>query len=202
MHRPAPEVDPLPVRPILKLGHPTLLLRAEPVTAPRAAEIAALVQDMRDTLDSVRGNGIAAPQIGVSLRVILYAIPAGRLPECESFRPEPWRALINPELEPLSDRLRPIGLERCLSIPGLNGEVPRHTSVRVRAMTPEGEAVDFVAHGYHARLVQHECDHLDGILYPMRMTDLSRLSFNDQVPADAFHIPREDCPEPLTGSPR
>lgn len=172
---------------------------AAPVADPRMPEVAALVADMLDTLHSVRGNGIAAPQLGVGLRVILYAIPRGRLPECETFRPVPWMALINPEIEPLTQVRVPIGLERCLSIPGLNGAVPRHDAIRVRAMTPQGETVDFVARGYHARLVQHECDHLDGILFPMRMTDPGTLAFNDQMPQEAFRIPPQHCPPPIAG---
>ncbi len=197
VRRIAREPRALPTRPILKLGHPTLLARAAVVEDPAAPEITALVADLRDTLDSVRGNGIAAPQIGVSLRVLLYAIPRSRLPECESFRPEPWRALVNPVIEPLTEDVRPIGLERCLSIPGLHGAVPRPTAIRVRATTPEGEALDYVARGYHARLVQHEVDHLDGILFPMRMTDLGTLGFDDQRAPEAFHVPQGDCPEPL-----
>jgi len=191
----------LSVRRILKLGDPVLRQVASAVTDPRAPEVAALVADMHDTLLSVGGNGIAAPQIGVSLRVILYAIPRDRLPECESFRPEPWRALINPIVTPITTESRPTGVERCLSIPGLNGPVPRATAIRVQALTPEGEAVDFVARGYHARLVQHECDNLDGILFPMRMTDLGALAFNDQVPPAIFRIPPEDCPDPLAAGP-
>lgn len=190
---------PLPVRTILKLGHPVLRARADAVADPRAPEIAALVADMRDTLASIGGNGIAAPQIGVSLRVILYAIPRSRLPECDAFRPVPWRALVNPVVTPLDDEVRPIGLERCLSIPGLHGAVPRHTAIRVSAVSPDGEAIGFVARGYHARLVQHEVDHLDGILFPMRMSDLGTLAFNDQVPDEAFRISEPDCPDPLAG---
>jgi peptide deformylase len=192
------------VRPILKAGHPLLLARAAAVADGRAA--AALVADLRDTLDSLGGNGIAAPQIGVSLRVLLYAIPRSRLPECDAFPPVPWRALVNPVVEPITAECRPIGLERCLSIPGLHGAVPRPTAIRVRAGTPQGEALDFVARGYHARLIQHEVDHLDGILFPMRMTDLATLGFDDQRPAEAFHVPPGDCPEPLAaarpGAPR
>jgi peptide deformylase len=178
-----------------------LRARADAVADPRAPEVAALVADMRDTLAGIGGNGIAAPQIGVSLRVVLYAIPRERLPECDAFRPVPWRALVNPAITPLDGEVRPIGLERCLSIPGLHGAVPRHTAIRVTAVTPAGEAVDFVARGYHARLVQHEVDHLDGILFPMRMTDLGTLGFNDQVPGEAFRIPGADCPAPLDADP-
>jgi peptide deformylase len=169
------------------------------VADARAPEVRALVADLRDTLEDAGGNGIAAPQIGVASRVLLYAIPRGRLPECDMFHPMPWCALVNPMLEPLTTECRPIGLERCLSIPGLHGAVPRHTAIRVRAETPEGDALDFEARGYHARLIQHECDHLDGILFPMRMVDIGTLAFNDQAPATAFHIPREDCPDPLAG---
>ncbi len=189
------------IRRIRKLGDPVLRQVAAPVADPTAPDIRALIADLRDTLDAVRGNGIAAPQIGVGLRVILYAIPAGRLPECESYRPEPWRALINPVITPLTPELRPIGVERCLSIPGLHGPVPRHTAIRVQAVTPEGEAVAYGARGYHARLVQHEVDHLDGVLFPMRMTEIGALAFDDQAPPDRFRIGREDCPEAATSVP-
>ena len=198
---PARGVPPLPARPILTLGHPTLLARAAMVPDPRSPAVAALVQDLRDTLEAVKGNGIAAPQIGVSLRVLLYAIPPGRLPECEHFPAVPWTALVNPEVTPLTAEIRPIGVERCLSIPGLHGVVPRPTAIQVRATTPAGEALDFVARGYHARLIQHEVDHLDGILFPMRMTDMASLAFNDQRPPEAFRIPPWACPDTQAGEP-
>jgi len=137
----------LHVRLILKLGHPTLHARAAAVEDPRAAEVAALVQDLRDTLEAIQGNGIAAPQIGVSLRVLLIAIPPGRLPECETFRPVPWQAMVNPVVTSVTEDIRPIGLERCLSIPGLHGAVPRPTAIRLRATTPEGDVLDFIARG-------------------------------------------------------
>lgn len=189
----------MPVRPILKLGHPVLREVAVPVEDPAAAEVAALLQDMRDTLDAVRGNGIAAPQIGVARRVVLIAIPRHRLPECDAFPPVPWQALVNPVVEPVTEERRAIGLERCLSIPGLTGAVPRATAIRVRAATPDGAGLDFVARGYHARLIQHEVDHLDGILFPMRMTDLGTLAFTDQMPPEAFDLAPEDCPDPTVG---
>jgi peptide deformylase len=189
----------LAVRRILKLGDPMLRQVAAHVADPGAADIRALIADMRDTLDAVRGNGIAAPQIGIGLRVFLYAIPRDRLPECESYRPEPWRALINPVITPLTSERRPIGVERCLSIPGLHGPVPRHPAIRVTALAPNGEALDYVACGYHARLVQHEYDHLDGILFPMRMSEVGALAFDDQAPPGAFRIGQEDCPDPVGG---
>jgi len=192
-------VSPLPTRSILKLGHPTLLARAAEVPDPRAPAVAALVRDLHDTLDALGGNGIAAPQIGVSLRVLLYAIPRSRLPECESFQAVPWTALVNPEIIPLTEEIRTIGVERCLSIPGLHGAVPRPTAIRVQATTPEGEALGFVARGYHARLIQHEVDHLDGILFPMRMVDMATLAFNDQRAPETFRIPSWACPEPIAG---
>jgi peptide deformylase len=157
------------------MGHPTLLCRAEPVADPCAPDIQALVRDMRDTMEAEGGIGIAAPQIGVSRRVILFHVPENggeEVDECAG----PLRVLVNPTLTPLSED-QEAGWEGCLSVPGLRGAVPRYVSVRYTGQTPEGETVDICAEGFHARVVQHEIDHLDGVLYPQRMTDMRSLVF-------------------------
>lgn len=166
------------IRETAMMGHPVLTRPAAPVDDPTDPAVARLATDMRDTLESIGVNGLAAPQVFESLRVVVYCIPAAKIPSGARLAPVPWRTLVNPVLAPLPGETRPMGYERCVSIPGLHGVVPRHTRVRVRAVDLHGAPVDFVACGYHARLMQHEIDHLDGILFPMRMTDLSRLAFN------------------------
>lgn len=171
------------VRDILRMGNPALLQPSAPVSDPTAPAIAALVQDMRDTLESVAGIGLAAPQIGVPLRVVLYCLPAARIPKGAAAQPIPWTAMINPVIEALDDDRRD-AWERCLSLPGLYAKVPRHNRIRIRYRTPEGAAVTQEWVGYVAMLLQHECDHLDGILYPMRMTDITALSYASEVPTE------------------
>lgn len=162
---------------IAKMGHPVLKRRAEEVADPRAPEVARLIGHMNDTLNDAGGVGLAAPQVHVPWRVVLYEVP----PERDSAEDGlaqglPRSALINPVLEPLADDMED-GWEGCLSVPGLQGLVPRYTSIRYSGMDAEGQSVAGEAHGFHARVLQHECDHLDGVLYPMRMTDLSQLHF-------------------------
>jgi len=160
------------------MGHPTLLRRAEPVADPCAPDIQALVRDMHDTMEAEGGIGIAAPQIGVSRRVIMFHVPEirdgedGEMDECAG----PLRVLVNPVLTSLSED-QEVDWEGCLSVPGLRGAVPRYVSVRYTGQTPEGETVDICADGFHARVVQHEFDHLEGVLYPQRMTDMRSLVF-------------------------
>lgn len=162
---------------IAKMGHPVLRARAAKVEDPTAPEIQRLVDDMLETMVDADGAGLAAPQVHVPLRVVIFHVPEGR----DGVNPEavPLTVLINPVVEPLTDE-REIDWEGCLSVPGLMGAVPRYTKVRYRAITPEGEELDRVAEGFHARVAQHECDHLDGTLYPKRMEDLSLLMFSDQ----------------------
>ncbi|MED6308577.1 MAG: peptide deformylase [Pseudomonadota bacterium] len=163
---------------IAKMGHPVLRQPAEKVVDPTAPEIKRLVQDMLETMEDADGAGLAAPQVHVPLRVVIFHVPAGR--DEENPQPVPLSVLINPVVEPLTDEVG-TDWEGCLSVPGMMGAVPRFTKVRYRAVSLEGEPIDRVAEGFHARVAQHECDHLDGILYPQQMNDLSLLMFNDQL---------------------
>jgi peptide deformylase len=164
---------------IARMGHPALRRPAQPVADATALEIRALVADMWETLGDIGGAGLAAPQVHVPLRVVIFHVPAARAAR-EGADPVAPIALVNPEIEPL-DGDTTEGWEACLSVPGLTGLVPRHARIRYRGQTPDGESIEREATGFHARLVQHECDHLDGILYPMRMTDLSKLMFVEEM---------------------
>lgn len=168
------------IRDILRMGDPRLLEVARPVADPRAADIRALVADMFDTMHAADGAGLAAPQIGVGLRVVIfgYRDAAARNPRYPDADPVPETILINPELTPLGDELEE-GWEGCLSVPGLRGVVPRHARLRYRGLQLDGTLIEREVGGFHARVVQHECDHLDGILYPMRVTDFTRFGYTD-----------------------
>jgi len=164
------------IREVLRMGDPRLLRVAQPVTAFATPELDALLRDMEDTMRHLNGAGLAAPQIGVDLRVVIFGFEANpRYPQAE---PVPYTVLINPEITPLSDELEE-GWEGCLSLPGLRGVVPRYRHVRYGGCNAAGERFEREVTGFHARVVQHECDHLDGVLYPMRMRDLSRFGFTD-----------------------
>jgi peptide deformylase len=166
---------------IARMGHPVLRAPAEPVSDPKSQEIQQLVRDMIETLEDVGGIGLAAPQVHVSKRVVIFYVPGDRRAAAgEPAEDIPLTVLINPEIEPLSDDKAP-GVEACLSVPGLAGQVPRWTHIRYRALDLQGRMFEREARGYSARVVQHECDHLDGILYPMRMTDLSSLAFVEEL---------------------
>ncbi len=164
------------VREVLRMGDARLLRQAEPVTAFDTAELHALVQDLTDTMRALDGAGLAAPQIGVPLQVVIFEVANNpRYPEAE---PVPFTVLINPELTPLSEEMDE-GWEGCLSLPGLRGRVPRYKAVRYTGHDPLGQPIDRTVQGFHARVVQHETDHLWGILYPMRMRDLRHFGFTD-----------------------
>ena len=178
------------VRDIALMGNDVLKRVAEPVADPSAPEIAELARDMRETLENIASTGIAAPQVFVSKRLFVYRVPEHLIPPGSKLKPISWRVVINPVLEPLVEEKGPIGFEKCLSIPGLHGAVPRYPRVRVRAQQLDGSALEITAAGYHARLLQHEYDHLDGILYPQRMTDITELAFNSEL-GDRFYIPRD-----------
>ncbi|XP_022778906.1 uncharacterized protein LOC111320516 [Stylophora pistillata] len=157
------------------MGHPILQQRAEEIEDPKSPETQKIIQDMIDTLDDFGPvAGLAAPQVYISKRIIFYEVPKER---ADNYTPEgvPPTFLINPVLEPLGEE-KELGWEACLSLPDVMGEVPRYNHIRCTAFNQAGEKVDFEAKGFHARVLQHECDHLDGILYPMRMTDMSRFS--------------------------
>jgi peptide deformylase len=168
---------------IARMGHPVLGSRAEPVADPTMPAIRRLVADMAETMADAGGVGLAAPQVHVPMRIILFCVPETRSVDREggdAGGPVPLTCLINPEIEPLSDETED-GWEACLSIPGLTGIVPRFSRIRYHGLTPDGARIAREAAGFHARVVQHECDHLDGILYPRRMRDLSSLGFVEEM---------------------
>ena len=168
------------IRDILRMGDPRLLETAKAVADVSAAEIRTLVADMFDTMHAANGAGLAAPQIGVGLRVVIfgYRDAAARNPRYPDADPVPETILINPELIPIGSDFED-GWEGCLSVPGLRGVVPRHKRLRYRGFNLDGEVIEREVGGFHARVVQHECDHLDGILYPMRITDFSQFGYTD-----------------------
>lgn len=170
---------------IARMGHPVLATKAEPVPDPRAPEIRALVSDMIETMIDANGAGLAAPQVHVPLRVVVFQAPAERsdpgLGQAEAFEhTAPLTVLVNPAYEVVGAETEG-GWEGCLSVPGLRGFVERPAHIRYRGLDLAGNEVARTARGFHARVVQHELDHLDGILYPMRMDDLSKLIFDSEA---------------------
>ena len=166
----------MPIKPVLRMGDPVLLQRAAPVEQFDTPELHALIRDMEDTMEAMNGAGIAAPQIGVSLRVVIFGVGANpRYPDAEEV---PYTVLVNPELTPLNEEMEE-GWEGCLSVPGMRGVVPRYSRLRYTGFDQYGNPIDRTVSGFHARVVQHECDHLDGILYPMRIRDFSRFGFTE-----------------------
>jgi peptide deformylase len=164
------------IREVLRMGDPRLWQRAAPVERFATPELDALVADLRETMAAQNGAGLAAPQIGVPLQVVVFGVEANpRYPDAE---PVPFTELVNPVLTPLSHELEE-DWEGCLSVPGLRGVVPRYTQLRYQGFDPQGNVLRRDVTGFHARVVQHECDHLLGILYPMRMRDLSRFGYTD-----------------------
>ncbi len=162
------------VHEILKMGDARLLQVAQPVLAFDTPELHTLVADMQETMVAANGAGLAAPQIGVDLQLVIFGFQRNeRYPEAP---PVPLTVLINPQISPLSDELVE-GWEGCLSVPGLRGQVPRWARIRYTGFDLQGNAIEQEADGFHARVVQHECDHLIGRLYPTRMPDLSKLGF-------------------------
>ena len=159
---------------IARMGHPVLKAPAAAVSDPQSPEIAQLVNDMIDTMHDAHGTGLAAPQVHVGQRVVVFMV------EEEDGDGVPLTVLINPEIEPLSDEMA-LGWEGCLSIPGMMGEVPRDTHIRYKALGLDGKSFEREAHGFHARVVQHECDHLDGMLYPGRIEDMSTFGFTEEL---------------------
>ena len=165
---------------IARMGHPVLLTRCEPVPDPGAPEIRRLVADMMETMEDVPGVGLAAPQVHVPLRLFVFRIPGERKGEDPDDLPVGNSVLINPEVELLSDQ-RVLRWEGCLSIPGLRAAVPRAPRIRYRGVDCDGNPTERTVSGFHAGVVQHEYDHLDGILYPMRMTDFRLFGFNEEL---------------------
>jgi len=174
------------VRTVLRMGHPLLQRVAAPVARFGTAELRQLLSDMDDTMRALNGAGIAAPQIGVSLRVVIFEVTHNpRYPQAE---PVPYTVLINPVLDPLGDE-QDEAWEGCLSVPGLRGLVPRHTNLRYRGFDLDGQPIDRTVTGFHARVVQHEVDHLDGILYPLRVADMRLFGFEDELFPDRSVLP-------------
>ena len=170
------------IRQILRRGDPRLLEHARPVERFDTPELHALIADMFDTMEAAGGVGLAAPQIGVGLQLVIFGFEQSeRYPDAEAV---PQTILLNPVIEPLGPD-EELGWEGCLSVPGLRGEVPRFTAIRYRGVDPQGNPIDRRVSGFHARVVQHECDHLLGILYPMRMRDFAQFGFTDVLFPDA-----------------
>ena len=170
------------IRSVLKWGDARLLRRARPVEHFSTAELRELVVDLQDTMHHLDGAGIAAPQIGVDLQVVIFGgKPTPRYPASLGV---PFTVLINPVLTPLGDA-EDEGWEGCLSVPGLRGLVPRWHQLRYTGFDVEGEPIDRIAEGFHARVVQHECDHLEGLLFPMRVRDLRQFGFTEVLFPDA-----------------
>jgi peptide deformylase len=173
------------IRDVLRMGDPRLLAKAFPVENFQTEELQQLLVDMRDTMAHLNGAGLAAPQIGVGLRVVIFGVKANpRYPDAEEV---PDTVLINPILEPLSDEIEE-GWEGCLSVPGMRGWVPRWKRLRYWGCDEKGFRFSREVSDFHARVVQHECDHLDGVLYPMRIRDMTRFGFNDAL------FPGQDLP--------
>lgn len=166
------------IKPVLRMGDPRLLERAAPVVEFDTPELHALIQDMEDTMRAKNGAGIAAPQIGVSQKVVIFGVGFNpRYPDAEQV---PYTVLINPLLEPIGAEMEE-GWEGCLSVPGMRGVVPRHANLRYQGSDQFGNPIDRTVTGFHARVVQHEADHLMGILYPMRIADLRNFGFNEEL---------------------
>ena len=160
------------------MGDPRLLEVAKPVAAFGTPELESLLRDMRDTMQDLNGAGLAAPQIGVGLRVVIFGIEANpRYPDAD---PVPFTVLINPELTPMGDEIEE-GWEGCLSVPGMRGLVPRYRQLRYSGVDARGQPIDRTVDDFHARVVQHEVDHLDGILYPRRIRDLTQFGFTEAL---------------------
>jgi len=173
------------IRDVLRMGDPRLLLRSVEVERFGTPELAALLLDMRDTMAHLNGAGLAAPQIGVNQRVVIFGVKANpRYPDAEEV---PDTVLINPLITPLSDEIEE-GWEGCLSVPGMRGWVPRWSQLKYAGFDEFGNRFERTVGAFHARVVQHECDHLDGILYPMRVRDLSKFGFNEAL------FPGQDLP--------
>ncbi len=171
------------VRSVLRMGEPLLLAVADKVSAFDTPELHALIQDMEDTMSDMDGVGLAAPQIGVSLRVVIFGqqesdeLKNPRYPDADAV---PYTVLINPKLTFLGIEQED-GLEGCLSLPGLRGVVPRYRNLHYTGLDQYGKPIERTVSDFHARVVQHECDHLDGVLYPMRMTDLTTFGYTDVI---------------------
>ena len=166
------------VQEVIKMGHPTLLARAKEVENFATPELDSLLTDMKDTMAALNGAGLAAPQIAISLRIVIFGVTSNlRYPNVEEV---PETVLINPEISIIGTE-RDSAWEGCLSVPHMRGLVPRYTSIKYRGYDAQGNLIERQAHGFHARVVQHEVDHLDGILYPSRIEDMRNFGFEDAL---------------------
>jgi len=189
------------IRKIARMGHDILKRVSAPIDDATAPEIAQLAADMIETCEDVGGNGLAAVQIYVPLRMFVYRVRKSVMPEGVQMAEIPWTVAINPAITALGDRKK-FYWERCLSLPGLYGQVARFTDIRFEASGLDGERTDITAHGFHARLLQHENDHLDGHLYPMRMEDMATLGYISELGPEAYPaLPRDaaDFIDPTEG---
>ncbi|HEX9181769.1 MAG TPA: peptide deformylase [Burkholderiales bacterium] len=173
------------IREVLRMGDPRLLEKSAPVERFGTPELAGLLADMRDTMAYLNGAGLAAPQIGVGLRVVIFGVKSN--PRYPQVGEVPDTVLINPELAPLGAELEE-DWEGCLSVPGMRGAVPRYRHLRYAGFDEQGRRFERTVDGFHARVVQHECDHLDGVLYPMRIRDFRKFGFIDEL------FPGQDLP--------
>jgi len=164
---------------IARMGNPILSQVAAPVADPTAPEIRRLAADMQETLEDIGASGLAANQVFVPKRVVVYRMIAARIPKGSGLEPRPWTVMVNPVITPKTGAKTPVW-ERCLSVPGLHGKVPRYLHIEISYLDLEGKRHTHEARSSWAALLQHECDHLDGILYPMRMTDLGLLAYNEE----------------------
>jgi peptide deformylase len=172
---------------IARMGHPALRQIAAPVPDPTSDAVKRLVDDMLETLEDIGGAGLAAPQVHVPWRVVIFKVGADRVSQRAADTAQDLTVLVNPIVELVPGAIE-LGWEGCLSVPGLRGAVPRHARIRYRGTTPQGEFVTRDVEGFHARIVQHECDHLDGILYPQRMTDHRLLVFVEEWQRHPFDL--------------
>ena len=183
---------------IARMGNPVLRARAAEIDDVSAPWVRALVGDMLETMEDAGGTGIAAPQVHASHRIVVFFVGGERATDLPGDGPQDLTVLINPVIEPLSDELV-LGWEGCLSVPGLRGVVPRHLRVRYRGLGLDGKLIEREAAGFHARVVQHECDHLDGILYPQRMEDHRLLVYTEELqrhPMDLEEFLSREPPPP------
>jgi peptide deformylase len=166
------------IRPVLRMGDPRLLEPSRPIRKFRTPELNELINDMRDTMASLNGAGLAAPQIGVNLQAVIFGVEANpRYPDAEAV---PFTILINPKLTAVGDEIEE-GWEGCLSVPGMRGLVPRFLNLRYQGFDEKGRKIDRTVSQFHARVAQHECDHLAGILYPMRIRDMRNFGFTAEL---------------------
>ena len=181
------------IRTILRMGDPRLLDLSKPISDVPSKDLDQLIEDMLETMQAYNGAGLAAPQIGVLQRLVVFGVADEakinkRYPDTA---PVPMTILINPEIEPIGDEVIE-SWEGCLSIPGLRGLVPRYAKIRYKGQDPKGNLIDREVEGFHAIVVQHECDHLDGILYPMRISDMSYFGFEDELSQPSSELQAED----------